>query len=153
MHADGLLFATIFRMPCSRRPRSFTLIEDGLILKSAFHHFVVDGPSVELIVQAWVAHCRGEMIPVLTDRNILHSAEKVNHDRMAELEQELAKRGCQIDSTRQDPANSWADLSKAPMKSAVIGFSRTAVSALKGHVTAERPGIRVSPADCVHALV
>lgn len=52
-----------------------TFVQGGLVLTAALHHFVADGPSAELIFRAWVAHCHGSSIPLLTERNFISGGE------------------------------------------------------------------------------
>ena len=130
-----------------------TFIDGGLILTAALHHFVVDGPSVELVFRAWVAHCHGSSIPLLTDRGFISVADKPSELETKALESALTARGCAIESTKPDPHNSWASLLSAPMKSAVIQFSRTAIEKLRDSINQEHADVRVSTSDCVQALI
>ncbi|KAM0704708.1 hypothetical protein Q7P35_007494 [Cladosporium inversicolor] len=130
-----------------------TFIEGGLILTAALHHFVVDGPSVELVFRAWVAHCHGSSIPLSTDRSFISRADKPSVSETKALEAALAARGCAIESTKPDPNNSWSSLLSAPMKSAVIAFSRTAIEKLRDSINESNADVRVSTSDCVQALI
>jgi hypothetical protein len=130
-----------------------TFIEGGLVLTAALHHFVVDGPSVELVFRAWVAHCHGFTIPLLTERGFISAAEKPSESETGALEAALTARGCAIESTKPDPNNSWSSLLSTPMKSAVIVFSRTAIEELKNSINQSNAHVRVSTSDCVQALI
>ena len=130
-----------------------TFIDGGLILTAALHHFVVDGPSVELVFRAWVAHCHGSSIPLSTDRGFISKADKPGESEIKALEAALTARGCAIESTKPDPNNSWSSLLSAPMKSAVIAFSRTAIEKLRDYINQSQFDVRVSTSDCVQALI
>jgi hypothetical protein len=130
-----------------------TFIDGGLILTAALHHFVVDGPSVELVFRAWVANCHGSSIPLLTDRDCFSVAEQPSELETKALEAALTARGCAIESTKPDPDNSWSSLLSAPMESAVIAFSQTAIGKLRDRINQSYADVRVSTSDCVQALI
>ncbi|GAB7323034.1 hypothetical protein MBLNU13_g05553t1 [Cladosporium sp. NU13] len=130
-----------------------TFIEGGLVLTAALHHFVVDGPSVELVFRAWVAHCHGSSIPLLTERDFISSAGNPSDSETQALEAALTARGCAIDSTKPDPNNAWSSFLSTPMKSAIIVFSRTAIEKLRDSICWSNSGVRVSTSDCVQALI
>ncbi len=80
---DGGLPACIFQL---------NFIEGGLILTAAFHHFLVDGPSVDLLFRAWTAHCRGhDEIPLYTDRAILSSPKRPEPAEVQRLERAMTR--------------------------------------------------------------
>ncbi|KAF7164909.1 hypothetical protein CNMCM5623_009309 [Aspergillus felis] len=141
---DGGLPACIFQL---------NFIEGGLILTAAFHHFLVDGPSVDLLFRAWAAHCQGkDEIPLYTDRSILSSLKRPDASEVQRLEHAMTARGCMVNSTKPDPDNPWSNLMAEPTKSAVISFSREAIMALKAKIAAQKPSTPVSTADCLHAI-
>ncbi|KAI1374308.1 putative trichothecene biosynthesis acetyltransferase [Hypoxylon crocopeplum] len=141
---DGRLPACIFQV---------NFIEGGLILTACFHHFLVDGPSVDLLFRAWSAHCYGrDEIPLFTDRTILLSPRKLDPSEIPALERAMTARGCMVDSTKSDPDNPWSNLMAVPTKSAVISFPREAVAAMKAEIAVQKPSTQVSTADCLHAI-
>jgi len=128
-------------------------IEGGLILTSAFHHFVADGPSIDLIFQAWGAHCRGGNFPLYTDRAILSNPKRPNQFELElELERVMVARGCKVDSTKPDPDNPWSNFMDAPTKSAILRFPRKAIETLKAEVKMQNSSTPVSISDCLHAI-
>ena len=140
---EGGLPACIFQL---------NFIEGGLILTAAFHHFVADGPSIDLIFQSWAAHCRGGNFPLYTDRAILSSHKSPNQFEALELERAMVARGCKVDSTKPDPDNPWSNFMDAPTKSAIISFPRKAIETLKAEVMIQNSSIPVSTSDCLHAI-
>ncbi|RDW73581.1 trichothecene biosynthesis acetyltransferase [Coleophoma cylindrospora] len=140
---DSALPASIFQL---------SFIEGGLILTGGFHHFVVDGPSMDLIFRAWAAHCQGHTVPLHTDRSFLLSSKKPDLSELVELERALTARGCKVESTKPDPNNPWSNLRMAPTKSAIISLSHKRITALKAEIIAQEPSTPVSTSDCLHAI-
>lgn len=128
-------------------------IQGGLILTAALHHFVADGPSIDLIFRAWVAQCQGHSFSLETDRTILSSPRTPHSSEGLKLEQAMNARGCKVDSTQPDPNNPWSNLLAAPIKSAVLRFSRNALTTLKSEILAQRPSTPVSTSDCLYAII
>lgn len=140
---EGGLPACIFQV---------NFIDGGLILTTTIHHFVADGPSIDLILQALAAHCKGGNLPLYTNRTILSNPKRPNQLEHLELEQALVARGCKVDSTRPDPENPWSNWLGLRTKSAIIAFSRKAIASLKADVTSHHPSTPVSTSDCLHAI-
>ncbi|KAF4993390.1 hypothetical protein FGRMN_6519 [Fusarium graminum] len=128
-------------------------IEGGLILTTAIHHFVADGPSIDLLFQAWAAHCRDGNYELWTDRTILSGPNSPDEVDTQELERIMVSRGCKVDSTQADPDNPWSNFMAEPTKSAIVSFSGRAIASLKSQVKAQSQSISVSTSDCLHAVL
>ena len=130
-----------------------TFIEGGLIVGMATHHLVVDGTSVDLIIQAWAAQCRGTFIPVYTDRSVLLGPNEPDYSRTSDLEQAMIRRGCMVNSTKVDPENPWTNfLMSDPTKAAIVRFSAKSLRDLQAKIKAEDPTKSISTADCLQAI-